>query len=1598
MKSLIKNRIFYVACLFLTACFLFFTGIAFAEKNAAAETAWQTEFIYEKGASIRIDPEGNTSGIRFTARFNESVYDKIVHDGTIKENAELGMIIVPDSYVRDYEDSGYTDYFTYFEKVKNKTKAQISTAFQVNQMVSVGNNTYQVGGALINVKETNFNRAFRSIMYYTVDGGEKYTYQANEDARCITDVSVKAIQQEKTDGKSYTAAQLGVLYGYTNGEIPRVLFDPSKSNVQEHGISLVSAGNGTEAKVSVVKQGIEPLFAVEVTATADEGKGAFLVSNTIEYLQTNWASVYNFVSFDFWTEAEGVQSGITTANLEGEWQDLEPSLSQQIVWTPEDLLWGQTNGYHLAFQNLNVGDVVYLSAFTAYSDKSVENMIKTLPTEGSLSLEEFCTVREARQAYANLQGEFSVSSESLERLTASEKLSLVLFDASNQAEYSTYFTDMVPSLLGEEPITTLSKSTFEGQDWFTFTFDRTVEEVVKNDDGTTTAERYCGGLYSYSMKGIPALSGNFDAETEAALHTGYEIVSFKIKGSSLNSLVNLDASGLQVQLVPVGLTEEEENEYQLFPAWVSHDEMYLYIYAEQFQAWAEGKLALFMQADESALNTSVYIGDFTAHNLSGVTGEVALDCGLFSELSKRIDALPTKGMISRADKKEAADIRAFCDLFVNAGEISAEYFYAFLPNYDKLLTCESLPMVVYDAADAEDDTGLAVRPQEGFGKANITREKVDGKDWFKLTVTEQGNGYIALEYQIPSVLPLYAVDYPEPFTPQFNLRYAGLHYEMMSSAQGDIQISTGLCDVNSFTESEFVPFNGQQKVSASVASLLSAVMGSKCLLLKDVQVGDSFYFSSHYLYDASGMAALVQNLPDAASVSARDRAEIEAMTETLLSMASILSEAEMASLAAEKEKMENLQIALENLPSVMLDVEGEGELMTLKADPITGDGWSGSVSSVEVDGKPYVKISVDQPMEDGSVNFQYGLTDSPVSQLQILGSNNEYLYGTHTLYVDSASEDVRLSFGFDAIGLLTQAVGMSAGTGAYSFLLEGRVLPTTQVGELRFMDATAMLLTTGTLFDSAQNKVSGLEAGDSIYIGDVKLYRATDVQLMMDLLPSPQYVKLSDKNQIMTVKAHYDFTMQNYQDRLSEMEFAFSEESVDKLEACVNALLKLTIDDLDRRGSTELVMNNLDQVKEAWELAKNTTLDEETAEKAMVYLKKVTSALYTELSEAVGDENLEDEIQQIKLLQNYEEPILFYAEVLNTIGSEGGDDAEVDRANFAFALYLISYIFEFDTWDKITVVDGVETTTQISNTEMLNASGTDGSTYVAHVDLAQIPLVEKIVRIVTVDAARMGLDVSKASWLLEALCRGALEAYVEKMPQVAEGELMTAEQIQETKALFGTFYSYYFNLYMEIEIDPTACRNFEKLDTALLRMIQSIIAGLPEDLTAEDIPVLVDLLRYPLFLNKTDAADGVESWLGESWSVLQTRCDELLWKLLNDLPPVEADASLTVDEALKEEIVQLWDFYSSMTLIDFSPLKDTYKDNTSFEDAFGVYAVAAVEYMIKNLPAPEDVQKNDLNVFKANQYYDKLSTAQEDLVDDELVEKFKACYEKYSNG
>ena len=220
-----------VTCILLALCTLCVVLAAVITVAAENDTPAAGEpFYMEEGASVRFtDP----TGLRFTAGLTAEKYAEIVRDGAYIDGYGVGMLIVPKAYFDDYAaQTEITDYYDYFTNVKGK---KIDLPFLAEQLRTNSDGNYEVNGAIVGIKEANFDLEFRAVAYIarTEDGVTTRTYTGLSDARSIRAVATAAVNsgRETTENEN----KLVSTYGLAVSEMTVMLPDFTEKTVRIAG-------------------------------------------------------------------------------------------------------------------------------------------------------------------------------------------------------------------------------------------------------------------------------------------------------------------------------------------------------------------------------------------------------------------------------------------------------------------------------------------------------------------------------------------------------------------------------------------------------------------------------------------------------------------------------------------------------------------------------------------------------------------------------------------------------------------------------------------------------------------------------------------------------------------------------------------------------------------------------------------------------------------------------------------------------------------------------------------------------------------------------------------------------------------------------------------------------------------------------------------------------------------------------------------------------------------------------------------------------------------------------------------------------------------
>lgn len=177
----------------------------------------EADFCMREGASVRIN--ANT-GIRFAVEISGNTKEILFDSNKLKENVEVGMIIVPGDILDSVSDTtGDTNYFEKIQEKYGKTKEQIATQFSNSQFRTENGKTVATA-AIVNIKDINYARTYQAVAYYTLDKGETYVYTEKSDKRTIGFVADKALADttDYTDDLAKTVGSLLEKYISVNND------------------------------------------------------------------------------------------------------------------------------------------------------------------------------------------------------------------------------------------------------------------------------------------------------------------------------------------------------------------------------------------------------------------------------------------------------------------------------------------------------------------------------------------------------------------------------------------------------------------------------------------------------------------------------------------------------------------------------------------------------------------------------------------------------------------------------------------------------------------------------------------------------------------------------------------------------------------------------------------------------------------------------------------------------------------------------------------------------------------------------------------------------------------------------------------------------------------------------------------------------------------------------------------------------------------------------------------------------------------------------------------------------------------------------------
>ncbi len=911
MKAFNTKKFLRCAVFSLMICTVLVIGFA---MNALYATAHETDEFTFVGASVRLDKEGETSGLRFTADFGSSLYEKLVADGQYRsDSAELGMIIVPDSYIKEYETSGYDDYFTFFSEVKGKTKSQISTQFAVEQMVNVAEATYRISGALVNIKYANYEREFRPIAYYTENGADYY-YQAGTEPKSISSMSISAIEKDQNE-LSLTDKELDILYKYADGWIPRTIYDASRgehiSKLLNMPILIDGESRWTAMRETVSIDGVD-YFKISAETLGESSTIAISYVLPDDFDISN----YDFVSFSATYNRDGIRIGLCDTqspglNEDGAWSTTEANIPNNAAMGVNYFI-EQANGgkYSLTAKLLQPDDACLISDFVAYGKKCIEKMISTLPTEGFLTREEKNTVDELTRVFDAAQmiyNNYTQKISNYDRYLTAMNLPHALHDASYEPD-----SDAI-QLLGipeeETPYRAeVTQVVYGGYEFFKLTvLEKGSSDIIPF---TFNSHNVNCDIYSYIYFGIyTEVDGAAMAIAQTANPAEYS-PSETLSKYSINPLYG------EPELLP-------NSDYE----------------------YCFGVVGL--EAGES-----IYFTDFTLFNKDSVR--------------MLVEALPSPNDVTEADRESIELAKLFYDLLDNTNaNVTVEKTYA--DPDGKLQECVDAllllpyPIVGYHKTNAE---SIFTHIDELYGvqcdEFTVEKDAVYGKDLFKFTTTKVNDalGEHAIIANLQSLgLSVGTREFDYII---FDVRienHRSFLYE--TDNENDVTVALGyaaadgmyLIDVIQFEQTGpntgIVIIDGSILKEHSFNDLFFGILNS--------ELGESVWISSILGITKDQLKAMIDTLPAPAEITEADRAEFDRIYHYCQHIAVIASQDDYYYIDPD-EKLESCKRALERLPYLIHPQDVTHPETYLKHEQIIGDGESAMEFTTLEDGTIMCKV------------------------------------------------------------------------------------------------------------------------------------------------------------------------------------------------------------------------------------------------------------------------------------------------------------------------------------------------------------------------------------------------------------------------------------------------------------------------------------------------------------------------------------------------------------------------------------------------------------------------------------------------------------------
>ena len=252
-------------------------GLAVADLDTSAATESIGSFEMVDGASIRT--VSGTTGIRYTAKFDEALYNAVSQD----DDKEFGMIITKlDYYVQakaanadliaGLDSLGENKYVLISESSANPCTPYVYT-------LPSGETEYRVSGALTNIKYSNADSVWMGVgVVITGNGDEQDTYEYaitdETNARTTAYVASAALNDEAYGYKDYEKDVMrGYVYEYAAkvDGVEETAFDAAedKSTYLDGVTAVIGDGIATADKYNENVDGKETYLTINEKETVD---------------------------------------------------------------------------------------------------------------------------------------------------------------------------------------------------------------------------------------------------------------------------------------------------------------------------------------------------------------------------------------------------------------------------------------------------------------------------------------------------------------------------------------------------------------------------------------------------------------------------------------------------------------------------------------------------------------------------------------------------------------------------------------------------------------------------------------------------------------------------------------------------------------------------------------------------------------------------------------------------------------------------------------------------------------------------------------------------------------------------------------------------------------------------------------------------------------------------------------------------------------------------------------------------------------------------------------------------------------------------------